>query len=189
MLVNNSDVRPADAPGYIHRNTGYRRPQRPVDCGYPCDRIRDTCHAGGFDRQDNTGIVAFRSCRSRSILYSSSFPFDAPGSGRLRNWRQPAEQEEMMAAKGASIREEKPVQRLFYGVSDADASKIDGSAMRAAGMKHDSGNLVRNAACRRNRAISINRRSIGRAARLAGGLDLFRGPDVGLRHARVDSCP
>jgi hypothetical protein len=41
-----------------------------------------------------------------------------------------------MAAKGASIREENPMQRSLDAVSDADASKIDGSAMRAARVEH-----------------------------------------------------
>lgn len=63
-------------------------------------------------------------------------------SGYLSNGRQPAGQEEMMAAKGASIREEKPLQCPLYGVSDADASKVDGPAMRAARVKHDLGNLI-----------------------------------------------
>jgi hypothetical protein len=107
-------------------------------------------------------------------------PIRFTGSGRLSNRRQPAEQEEMMAAKGASIWEEKPVQRPLYAVSDADASKIDGPAMRAARAKHDLGNLVRDAACRRNLIISIDGHPIRRAASLAGGLDLFRSPDIRL---------
>jgi hypothetical protein len=58
----------------------------------------------------------------------------------------------MMAAKSASLRQQDPVDGPLQGVPDADASKIDGSAMRTIGREHLALNTarLRTAADRRN---------------------------------------
>jgi hypothetical protein len=57
-------------------------------------------------------------------------------SRRFTDPNQPAQQEEMMAAKGAPMGEKDPVQRHLQSVSDSDAPKIDRSAMWTAREEH-----------------------------------------------------
>jgi len=49
---------------------------------------------------------------------------------------QPAKQEKMAAAEGAAVGEKNPVDGLFNGVSHADASEVDGTAIGAACGEH-----------------------------------------------------
>jgi hypothetical protein len=48
----------------------------------------------------------------------------------------PTEQEEMMAAKEAPVREQNPVERLFESVADTDAPELDRFAMRTSHGEH-----------------------------------------------------
>jgi hypothetical protein len=54
-----------------------------------------------------------------------------PGpSGGAAFGRYPAKQEEVVPAQFAAVRQQNPVNGFLNGVADADASKLDRSAMR-----------------------------------------------------------
>jgi hypothetical protein len=57
-----------DDSGRTRRNAGYPCSGMAVDSCYPCGRIPGTYRAAGCAPPDNTGIAAFRSCKSHSIL-------------------------------------------------------------------------------------------------------------------------
>lgn len=57
-------------------------------------------------------------------------------SGRSRDGCQPAEEKKMSAAEGTAVGRNQPAQGPFDGVSDPDATEIDGLAMRAVGREH-----------------------------------------------------
>jgi hypothetical protein len=100
-----------------------------------------------------------------------------------------------MAAQGAAVGPEEPMDGLFHGVANADATKINRSAMRTARGKHSllvsfltvsfrgtAGALDVIAAEGRRRTphITVVTAASSGPASFPGGLDLFRRPQVGL---------
>jgi hypothetical protein len=57
--------------------------------------------------------------------------------GSSADGRQPAEQEKVVAAKRAAVGPQEPMNGLLHGVANADTPKINRSAMRTAGGKHN----------------------------------------------------
>lgn len=122
--------------------------------------------------------------------------------GGTRFGSQPAKQEEVVPAETAPIRQIDPVESLLEDVADAYASEIDRSAMGTARRGHTL--QYRNS----DRGVRFSLRRVAVApkspfgsghhelavvaaigpARLPGGCNLFRCPDVGLRQFNPVFC-
>jgi hypothetical protein len=57
-------------------------------------------------------------------------------SGGTGGGGEPAEQKEVVAAQRAPVRQKDKMHKAFHGVSNADASEVNGPAMRTARGKH-----------------------------------------------------
>jgi hypothetical protein len=64
-------------------------------------------------------------------------PFSDGNLGAAGFGRDPSKEEEVAPAEFASIGQQEPVDGVLDGVADADASKLDRSAMRTVGRVHN----------------------------------------------------
>jgi hypothetical protein len=140
-------------------------------------------------------FTAFRTsaeCRKRNFGLGNA----RKRSGGSVQRSQPAQQEKVVAAQGATVRPQEPMDGLLQGVAYAYASKINRFAMRTTHGEHDflasfltvgfccaTGTLHMIAPERGHRISHITvagAAASGCAAGISGRLDLFRRSKVGL---------